>query len=647
MYFCEVYVRISIADMKIYTYRQKTLLLFLAFSSVTILSISVAFVYISAKNKIQAARDLIDKTHVLILSQNNTIADFLLYDLSDTLFYARQHSVSTIKQDKLFGEVREALSKFKVSDTPSDSLFSTRVSSLDSILNHQNKVFDSIVTQSLFRGFIDYGIEGEMRRAIHSAEQLPSANSEIVLTMRRHEKDYIIRRQGVYVNKLHNLAASYQKTITDTLLAKYLDVYLQKFNSLVSADKAIGHTNSEGLRAAILKDNRNLLIQTDQLKLDIDNYFRTKLKVYRVAYLGLSILLILVALYLSIIVSRKYTMRIIKLSKHIETYIESNFTSKRTLFLKPGNDEIGSLILNYGILKDKLALHLRNLEHEVDKRTQALKEQTEDIISGINYAKHIQSALLPGPQSIERHIPNHFVFFKPKAIVSGDFYWYKYLPKTKKSVIAVADCTGHGVPGALMSMLGIALLNDVVLRKNIKTTGNALNEVRKQVLENLFRNTQSSRLADGMDIALIAIDHVENTLQFSGANRPIMLVQNSNCTLIKGDKMPIGKHLEVKSDFKTHHIKLNDGDKIYLFTDGFADQFGGSGNKKYLSKRFVDFLKNLSETPPTSKQAETLADEFETWRTNNEQTDDVLVFGMQYTERMTEKKTVKHLYSLA
>jgi serine phosphatase RsbU (regulator of sigma subunit) len=111
--------------------------------------------------------------------------------------------------------------------------------------------------------------------------------------------------------------------------------------------------------------------------------------------------------------------------------------------------------------------------------------------------------------------------------------------------------------------------------------------------------------------------------------------------------MPIGKHLEVKSDFKTHHIKLNDGDKIYLFTDGFADQFGGSGNKKYLSKRFVDFLKNLSETPPTSNQAETLAAEFETWRTNNEQTDDVLVFGMQYTERMTEKKTVKHLYSLA
>jgi len=629
--------------MRLYTYRQKTLLLFLTFTSVTILSFVVAYVYISAKNRVQSAQSLVDGIHVLILNQNNTISDFLLYDLSDTLFYRNKYSDKTLKKRELYLNFKAISYQFKQNGIFENGQFDAYLSALDSINEHQNTIFDSIVSLSLKRGFIDFGIEGEMRKAIHKAEQNTSVNQEVLLTIRRHEKDFIIRKQNIYIQKLTELVTRYKTEVKDSVLLSQLNTYIYQFKLLVQIDKSIGLSNSDGLRVKIAEDNHNLLRLTDKLNKEITQYFRAKLTIYRIAYITLSVFLILAALYLSIIMSRKFSMRIVALSKHIETYVESNFTSKRTLFIKAGNDEIGSLIRNYGILKDKLSLHLRNLEYEVAKRTKTLKEQNQDILAGINYAKNIQDALLPSIQNIERHLPNYFVFFRPKAIVSGDFYWYKYLPKGKKSVIAVADCTGHGVPGAFMSMLGIALLNDVVLRKNIKTTGETLDELRKQVVRNLFRNDESKLLADGMDIALIAIDHVENTLQFSGANRPMVLIQNNDCQIIKGDKMPIGKYLGGKSDFQTHFFNLKEGDKIYMFTDGFADQFGGADNKKFMKSRLFELIKSISMSVPNSLTENVLRSEFETWKGDNEQTDDVLVLGLQYSERLSEKSNLLYM----
>ncbi len=268
------------------------------------------------------------------------------------------------------------------------------------------------------------------------------------------------------------------------------------------------------------------------------------------------------------------------------------------------------------------------------EKNKYISRQQKEITDSITYASKIQSAVLPQKKYVDKIFKEYFILFKPQHIVSGDFFWVKEV--NDLITIVVADCTGHGVPGAFMSMLGLSFLNEISNAKKIKSTGEILNELRKRVVNSLHQTGKEGEQKDGMDISIITWYREENYLEFSGANNPLYLIRNGKLTEYKGDKMPIGIHVK-QDDFKTIRIPINRGDCVYLFSDGYADQFGGPKGKKYKYKTLKKLLLANSHLP-MSNQKQILDKEIEKWKAyinpyDNkpyQQIDDILVFGIRF-----------------
>jgi two-component system, sensor histidine kinase LadS len=275
-------------------------------------------------------------------------------------------------------------------------------------------------------------------------------------------------------------------------------------------------------------------------------------------------------------------------------------------------------------LKDKVT---KELESKVQERTQELNKKNKDITDSITYAKRIQEAILPDENLASNVLEDHFILYLPKAIVSGDFYWIH--KKDNKIIFAAVDCTGHGVPGAFMSILGHNFLNQAVREMNISEPGKILDEVNKKVSETLSNGHDYLEGEYGMDIALAVLDKQKMELQYAGAYNPLMIIRNGELTEIKGNRFSIGSYMTDKSrHFNNHSMKLETGDIIYLFSDGFADQFGGSDRRKFMVERFNKLLVEIHRMDMAS-QKEKLLQVFEAWKGKNEQLDDILVMGIK------------------
>ena len=269
-------------------------------------------------------------------------------------------------------------------------------------------------------------------------------------------------------------------------------------------------------------------------------------------------------------------------------------------------------------------------KHEVDEQKKLVEEKNKDITDSINYAQRIQQAMLPHQKDIIRAFPESFVFFRPKDIVSGDFYWAINSdtdPAQSKFFIGCCDCTGHGVPGAFMSLLNISFLNQAVKEKSITEPQLILNSVREGIM-NALNPDGTSDAKDGMDAVLCVIDKQSNMLHTACANNPIWYVQNGAMLEIKPDKMPVGNHTNMGQSFTKNSIQLNSGDTIYLFTDGYADQFGGPKNKKFRYKQLQEVLLKNNHLP-MKQQMNELERIFLDWKGTCEQVDDVLVIGIR------------------
>ncbi len=232
-------------------------------------------------------------------------------------------------------------------------------------------------------------------------------------------------------------------------------------------------------------------------------------------------------------------------------------------------------------------------------------------------------------------LPEFFILFRPRDIVSGDFYWIS--EKNDKIIIAVADCTGHGVPGAFMSILGYTLLGEIANNYPITTAGSFLNKLRTKLKSALHQTGKDPETKDGIDMSLCIFDKKENTLQYAGAYNPLYIIRKDNLIIKKGDKMPIGIHYIKEVPFKNHKIKLKAGDVIYLFTDGYIDQFGGPLNKKY---KIVPFRKLLLKIHKKKmyEQKRSLGKELNKWMDTNEQVDDILIIGIKISDKIPLKQ---------
>jgi len=287
------------------------------------------------------------------------------------------------------------------------------------------------------------------------------------------------------------------------------------------------------------------------------------------------------------------------------------------------------------ILLEKQSIELIGQNDKIIKANEELKQlyeitnsQKEEIISSINYAQKIQTAILPPETYITELINENFIFYRPKDIVSGDFYWIKQI---KQYIILVcADCTGHGVPGAFMSMLGISYLNEIVQRKEVTQANQILNELRKEIKHSLRQTGKKEESRDGIDIALCVIDTKSSIMQYSGAYSPLYIFSNINgepeFKEIKADMMPVGVHFSSDKSFTNHEIQLEIGDTFYISTDGFVDQIGGKDNTRYRSQKFKKLLFDIHDQP-MYEQKEILEKTLKDWMGMNPQRDDILVIG--------------------
>jgi serine phosphatase RsbU (regulator of sigma subunit) len=286
------------------------------------------------------------------------------------------------------------------------------------------------------------------------------------------------------------------------------------------------------------------------------------------------------------------------------------------------------LVLVSGFLVQVFRSYKRKMRDNIllEEQNKKIEKQKEEITDSIRYAKRIQTAILPSGDFAETILPEHFILFRPRDIVSGDYYWMNKVGN--KVIIAAADCTGHGVPGAFMSMLGVSFLNEIVNKNNTVQPHLILNELRRQVKRTLGQTGKDGEAKDGMDIALCVIDFDTMHLQYAGAYNPLYLFRNGELVEIKADKMPIGIYIREKDSFTNHEVQLEKGDTFYIFSDGYADQFGGPTGGKFKSKPFKELLLKIQDKT-MQEQRELLNKHIDDWRGNIEQIDDVIILGVR------------------
>jgi serine phosphatase RsbU (regulator of sigma subunit) len=282
---------------------------------------------------------------------------------------------------------------------------------------------------------------------------------------------------------------------------------------------------------------------------------------------------------------------------------------------------------------------------EIETQRKIIERQTRDTIDSILYAQHIQSAMLPKIDQIKKVLPQSFVFFRPRDIVSGDFYWFN--SKSHRAIISAVDCTGHGVPGAFLSMIGNELLNKIVIFKGISEPDKILNQLNLEVRHTLKQKETENE--DGMDIGLVAIHQVppemeelfgKPRLEFAGARSSLIYIQHNELFEIKGDKVPIGGFLyEEDHIFTKHIVDLSTPTIFYVFSDGYQDQFGGKDKRKFMVPRFRKLLFEIHHKPMDEQQKiieETLMD----WMGDGRQMDDILIIGVKIENNHIEQITV-------
>jgi len=312
---------------------------------------------------------------------------------------------------------------------------------------------------------------------------------------------------------------------------------------------------------------------------------------------------------------------------------------------------IAAMIISFTIIQIRALKRIRrkNLTMEaqnqqIQQYNEELKNKNRNITSSINYAKRIQDAMLPSEHEIKTYFPESFILFKPKDIVSGDFYWFKHIDGYKSefveikssSIIAAIDCTGHGVPGAFMSMMGNEILNRIVVSNGITTSDGILNNLNKDILKALRQDETESK--DGMDLARCMYSKEQNLLTYSGAKNPLVYIRDGQLHTIKADKMPIGgSQMGRERKFTKHQLLINRPTYFYIYTDGYQDQFGGGEARKFMSKRLKNLFLSIHDKP-MEDQKELLEQTYNDWKGDHPQIDDVLIIGFRLDPYTPVKK---------
>jgi CRP-like cAMP-binding protein len=320
----------------------------------------------------------------------------------------------------------------------------------------------------------------------------------------------------------------------------------------------------------------------------------------------------------AISISRELFYSLLESQPEVTQKIISSLTSR----LRKQNE---SLINQFRTRETELTRLVDERTIELMMKNKEITIKNREITDNVNYARRIQAAILPDIKVIHKTFPNSFVLYLPKDIVSGDFY--SFFPNENGGVIVAADCTGHGVTGAFLSVIGNSLLNQIINEKKISEPGIILDNLHEEMIVAL--NQRNSESTDGMDVSICSVDIKNKQVRYAGANRPMWIIRNKEIIIHNPNKFPVGG-LQIlhDSNFSSHLIPVEKNDTIYIFTDGYADQFGGEAGKKLMTKIFKEILIDIQNLN-MDEQKEFLKDYFEKWKGKNEQVDDVLVIGVR------------------
>jgi serine phosphatase RsbU (regulator of sigma subunit) len=656
--------------------KHKLFLCFLLFSSISLLSVIASVWFYKQKENVSNTVKKIDNTYILCLKEFKLQQDFLNYETINSNFFQTNESNIAQKQKEISKEISNAIQSLQAQNNTKSINATGALDSIQSELKRNHQIFEKIQYFILLRGFRDYGIEGQMRNHAHELMTLTQELNQVdILMLRRHEKDFIIRKDHEYVDKFSKLL---QKTKNNLSLNKgiqnnrkqeifsILSNYQTTFNTLVHYEKILGIKAQSGLLLDLSQSNERIQLHFEQQK---EFAKKSEESIYiqlnSIAFTA-AVLIIILAVFLSYFVASAITKPLVILSNSLKEYVNHGFEYFPSEIIKSSSYELKTLQENFVIMSKEITIHINFFKEKVEERTQeiqfqkdeiqhqqieiveqrdqlkiqkeileiqkkVLMEKNKNMEDSIRYAKRIQKAILPQINSIKTILPDSFIYNQPKDIVSGDFYWIDKSngDNSSKIFFAAVDCTGHGVPGAFMSIVGYNGLNKIIHEYKLGDPAEILNQLNQEVRQTLRQENNNAEIKDGMDIALCSLDKVNNILEFSGANSAMYLIRKNQLQIIKGDRFPIGVHKEEERPlFSKNTIKVEKGDAIYIFSDGYMDQFGGPKGKKFKQQKFVDMLLSVQDLEMEEQKIH-IQKTIEIWQGNTFQVDDILVIGVK------------------
>jgi len=661
------------------------LVIFLSFIVISLLTALFTASHYQKKQDLTELDTRLHELEVLLLQAIKEQENFFNFETVNESYYLSGES-TYLKQYRAKINQLKRMTKSLSEERYIRNQSKTQLASIRAELLEFESSFKAITNAVKHRGFRDYGLIGEMRKAAHQLEDDTLLHPSEILMLRRHEKDFIIRQDDIYLVKhaaflqecLQNIRQQENsRSEHGKLSKKVLIEYDSLFKSMARLDKAIGLKTNRGMKQNLNQNINRIVEFVDLLKVDVHNHQDQELQKLNFSLISFWIVYLILSIWMCFKISGKFTKRISHLTRHINYFVNTNFTARMDTDVKISKDEIGMLWGNFLKMENEIVEYLDLFKEKVDEKTKELSERNQlieaqkaeleikkseseernkDLMDGMKYGWRIQNALLPSKVRFSKQVEQGFIFFQPKDIVSGDVYFTHKLTRREgvENIFSVIDCTGHGVPGAFMSILAMNSVNNAVLTVKHREPHYILQEANNFVYSSLkyylndFNKDHNTK--DGMDMLVCRLKRDTNQLSYAGANRPLYLVRKSkkdkglglenkhyriievgDCKLF--EIFPVKKtvgtvHPEESELFDKLDIKVQKGDMLYLSSDGYADQFGGPSDKKFMTKKLKKFLCSIHELS-VDEQRTLLANSFDSWKGENDQIDDVCILGVR------------------
>lgn len=558
---------------------------------------------------------------------------FFTDDANNTEFYVTGTSDNLTWRKEVINELLEALHYLEKHEK--HGLIHANADIQHAIMRFRSyeTSFDELVQQVKRRGFMDFGLEGEFRRQIHKIEysKVP-IDQGMVMNIRRYEKDFMLRKDLRYVVKMRKIIDGLRREINDMSnpkvkkdLSQALDNYQQKFTEYVWTEERIGLNAQLGLRGklSIISDGleAHIALINEQILNDVARIQQN----IRLGSIGVMTLCLGFGAMMAFSILRWLGSPIERLSHSIRKVVSNNFSEETEFTLPNRNDEIGMLSEDFTRMLGKVHSSLG----EVRAQSAEIERKQEQLMDSLRYAQQIQQAILPSDEEMKEAFADHFVLYKPQQMVSGDFYWLK--SRENLHFFAVVDCTGHGVPGAFMSMIGNTLLNKLVVQSHFTDPSIILESLHHEVIAAL-RQYSGQRNNDGMDLSICCWGEEEGKIQFAfaGAKQNMLFIEpNKRLRRVSGVKRSVGGTVQRSKHkpFVTQRMELAPGTRVYFHTDGFPDQHNLEG-KKFGSLKLAEMIDYISQMPMCEQQRY-LETTLQRYKNGQHQRDDITVLGVQ------------------